>query len=141
MDFSRFSRSDLNGWLFRCQQFFKVDQTPVDMKVKLATINLEGRALQWHQNWTKFKKSDEVVTWESYVQKLEGHFGDHNGQDPMSELLSFKQTGKVSDYHDQFEALLGRVQLNETYVVSFFLSGLKNAIQQPVKRFMPKTLN
>ena len=69
MDFSRFSRSDLNGWLFRCQQFFEIDQTPVDMKVKLATINLEGRALQWHQNWAKFKKPDEVETWESYVQK------------------------------------------------------------------------
>ena len=59
----------------------------------------------------------------------------------MSELLSLKQTGKVCDYHDQFESLLGRVEISEDYAVSFFLNGLKNAIQQPVRMFMPRTLN
>ena len=72
---------------------------------------------------------------------MEGHFGDHTGQDPMAKLLSLRQTGKVFDYHDQFEALLGRVELSEEYAVSFSLNGLKSAIQQPVKMFMPKNLN
>ena len=43
VDFPCFSRNDLNGWLFRCQHFFEIDQTPEEMKVKLAAINLEGR--------------------------------------------------------------------------------------------------
>ena len=81
--------------------------------MKLATINLIGRALQWHQNWSKFKKTTRNVSWEEYVQELEKHFGDHIGQDPMVELLSLKQTGKVSNYHDQFETLLGKVDLTK----------------------------
>ena len=59
----------------------------------------------------------------------------------MAELLNLRQTGKVSDYHDQFEALLGRVDLSEDYAIIFFLNGLKSAIQQPVRMFMPKNLN
>ena len=59
----------------------------------------------------------------------------------MVELLNLRQTGKVSDYHDQFEALLGKVDLSEDYAVSFFLNGLKSAIQQPIKMFLPKNLN
>ena len=75
------------------------------------------------------------------MQALEERFGEHNGQDPMAELLALKQTGKVCDYHDQFEFLLGRVELSEEYAVSFSLNGLKSAIQQPVKMFMPKNIN
>ena len=72
---------------------------------------------------------------------MDDRFGDHQGLDSMSELLSLKQTGKVCDYHDQFESLLGRVEISEEYAISFFLNGLKSVIQQPVKMFMPKTLN
>ena len=46
IDFSRFNGDDLNGWLYRCHQFFDVDQTPLEAKLKLAAINLEGKALQ-----------------------------------------------------------------------------------------------
>ena len=59
----------------------------------------------------------------------------------MAELLSLRQTCKVFDYHNQFEALLGRVFLNEEYAICFFLNDLKSVIQQLVKMFMPKTLN
>ena len=55
VDFPRFNGEDLNGWIYRCQQFFDVDGTPPESKVKLAVINLEGRTLQWHQNWRKYK--------------------------------------------------------------------------------------
>ena len=50
IDFPRFNREDLNGWLYKCHQFFEVDETPLETRVKLAAINLEARAFQWHQN-------------------------------------------------------------------------------------------
>ena len=115
--------------MFKCHHFFEVDQTPEELKVKLESINLEGRALHWHQNWVKFKKRNKAVPWEVYVQAMKDRFGDHQGLDPMSELLSLKQTGKVCDYHDQFESLLGRVEISEEYAISFFLNGLKSVIQ------------
>ena len=61
VDFPRFNGDDLNGWIYRCQQFFDVDGTPMESRVKLAAINLEGRALQWHQNWIKYKGGSEAV--------------------------------------------------------------------------------
>ena len=61
MEFPRLFGQDLNGWLFRCHHFFEVDQTPEELKVKLAAINLEGKGLHWHQNWVKFKKGNEAV--------------------------------------------------------------------------------
>ena len=76
-----------------------------------------------------------------YVQALEEIFGDLNSRDPMAELLSLKQWGKVSNYHNEFEFLLGRIDLSKEYVVSFFLNGLKLVIQQEVGIFIPKTLN
>ena len=141
VDFPRFNGEDLNGWLYKCHQFFEVDDTPPEMKVKLATINLEGRALRWHQNWVKYKKGTTNVAWEDYVKALDDRFGDLSSGDPMAELLALKQSGTVSHFHDQFEFYLGRVELTEAYAVSFFLNGLKPVIQQQVRMFTPKTLN
>ena len=45
VDFSRFNGKDLHGWMYRCEQFFDIDGTPLVSRVKLAAINLEGRAL------------------------------------------------------------------------------------------------
>ena len=63
--------------------------------VKLASISIEGRALQWHQNWVKDKKGTVNVSWENYVQALEDRFGDHSKGDPMAELLNLKQSGTI----------------------------------------------
>ena len=48
IDFPQFDGSDLNDWLFRCCQFFEIDGTPTEMKMKWASINLEGHVLSWH---------------------------------------------------------------------------------------------
>ena len=45
VDFPHFNRDDLNGWLYRCQQFFEFDGTSPEAKVKLAAINMEERQL------------------------------------------------------------------------------------------------
>lgn len=44
---------DLKGWMYRCEQFFQIDGTGENAKVKLATVRLEGKALQWHQVYMK----------------------------------------------------------------------------------------
>ena len=62
VSFSRFNGKYLNGWLYRCHQFFKVDGTPPKAMVKLATISFEGKTLQWHQNWVKYKKDTANIS-------------------------------------------------------------------------------
>lgn len=35
------------GWLFCCEQLFKMDETPDNVRVKLAAIHMEGKALRF----------------------------------------------------------------------------------------------
>lgn len=44
--FPIFDGSQLRDWLYRCEQFFSLDNTPPELKVRLASIHLEGKALQ-----------------------------------------------------------------------------------------------
>ncbi|OIT32252.1 hypothetical protein A4A49_20668 [Nicotiana attenuata] len=46
---SRFDGTGLKDWLYKCEQFFDMDETLKGSKVKLASYKLEGRALQWHK--------------------------------------------------------------------------------------------
>ena len=61
-------------------------------------------------------------------------------QNPLTELLSLKQTGTVVEYHDQFVFLLANVELFKGYAISLFLNGLKNEIQPSVRLFKSKTI-
>lgn len=48
MEFPRFSRSDLVGWLMRCEEFFSLDNTLDDDKIRMASIHLDEKAWSWH---------------------------------------------------------------------------------------------
>lgn len=124
----------------RCDHFFIVDLTPKEAKVRLAIINFEGRAIQWYKNWSTYQEFPMATPWPLFLQALESRFGDHLLGDPMSELLSLKQTGTFIDYHDRFELLLGHVSIFETYAISHFINGLRPYVQKAVRVFMPQTL-
>ncbi|KAK4413346.1 hypothetical protein Salat_2747200 [Sesamum alatum] len=66
VEFLIFSEEDLRGWIYRCEQFFEVDETPFDAKVKLAAVHMEGKALQWHQVYMKSRLTREAPRWKEY---------------------------------------------------------------------------
>lgn len=37
----------------KCEQFFSLDNTPLESKVRSASIHLDGTALQWHLNYVR----------------------------------------------------------------------------------------
>ena len=51
IDFPHFDGEDVQGWVYSCEQFFEVDNTLKNIKVKIASIHLEGKALLWHQSF------------------------------------------------------------------------------------------
>jgi len=51
VDFPHFDGSKLKEWLYKCHQFFSIDETSEDTKVRLAAIHFDGIALQWHLNY------------------------------------------------------------------------------------------
>lgn len=45
VEFPRFSGDDVRGWMFRCEQFFAIDNTPDEQKVRLIFVHLFDKAL------------------------------------------------------------------------------------------------
>ena len=83
-----------------------MDETPPALKVKIAAVNLEGKALQWHQVYMKSRLTREAPSWEKYIRELSSRFGDFLYDDPMGELKELKQGSTVPEYQEQFEELL-----------------------------------
>ncbi|OMO68849.1 reverse transcriptase [Corchorus capsularis] len=52
------------GKMTKADDFFNLDQTPTDLKVKMASMNMEGEALVWQQNLVLYTDHGGDLTWE-----------------------------------------------------------------------------
>ncbi|GKF33803.1 reverse transcriptase, partial [Tanacetum coccineum] len=86
------------------------------------------------------KTHGELVTWELYETETYKRFGPCY-EDPMEEIKNLSQKGTVPEYQDKFEALISRVELNESQAISCFVGGLQQDIGLMVKMSRPKSLN
>jgi len=112
------------------------------LKVKIASIHLEGKALLWHQSYMKSCPLGQWPNWEKYREAILARFGKQPFDDPLSELMQLRQTGSVEHYQDEFDALVIRIEdLPVSHAISCFLSGLNSEIQNTVRMFKPKTLH
>ncbi|GKD67078.1 reverse transcriptase [Tanacetum coccineum] len=133
----KFSCEDVKGWVFKCEQFFLLEQTLDIDKVTLTSIYLYDKALLWH---TQFIRVHGVnVGWEVYKQAILARFGNVY-DDPMFELKNLKYETTAREYEDAFDSLLSRVEISEEHVVSLFIGELPTKIEMGVRMFKPKTL-
>ncbi|KAK5824597.1 hypothetical protein PVK06_019378 [Gossypium arboreum] len=80
-DCPRFDGGDFRGWWSKLEQFFKVED------------------LQEH---AKRNEGINQFTWDTYARGLRERFGFAMFLNPMTELVSLKQTGTVDAYHNYF---------------------------------------
>lgn len=83
IDFPKFGGEDVQGWSYKCEQFFEVDSTPDNMKVKIVAIHLNGKALLWHQSFVKNR--EEWPEWEQYKKAIIAKFGAGAFDDPLAD--------------------------------------------------------
>ncbi|KAI3730742.1 hypothetical protein L1987_61918 [Smallanthus sonchifolius] len=139
--FPKFSGTEVEGWVIRCNHFFTVDKTPEGAKVYYAVINLEGATLEWHQGYVDSQnRSMEEITWDEYSRSVIARFSERLSEDAMEELKNLNQTGSLSDYTKAFDSLLNRVKLIDEYAASLYVGGLKPEIRCLVKIFKPITM-
>ncbi|GJZ13822.1 hypothetical protein Tco_0549052 [Tanacetum coccineum] len=112
VEFPKFLGDDVKGWIFRCEQFFSIDEIPDNQKVRLISVHLFDTALLWHKQFIKLNGKN--VTWNVYKDVIIQRFGTEF-DDPM-------------------------VEISEENVVSFYLGGLPQEIEMGVRMFKPKTL-
>ncbi|XP_022026308.1 uncharacterized protein LOC110927012 [Helianthus annuus] len=139
--FPKFNGDDVEGWLYKCEHFFSIDETPERYKVRYAAVHLEGRALQWHQGFMKSTRKQICdVTWDEYTRNASTRFAATLIEDALGALKVLTQTGDLDEYCDKFDLLLNKVTLPDEYTISLFIEGLKPEIKCHVKMFKPKTL-
>jgi hypothetical protein len=90
--------------LYKCNQYFDLEEIPETDKLKLASYYLDGLALYWHQNYTRNLEGHEV-TWAEYVDALCCRFGGQ--KDPLEELTEHKQEGDLEGYIRCHHPILG----------------------------------
>ncbi|GKC72762.1 transposon ty3-I gag-pol polyprotein [Tanacetum coccineum] len=83
------SREDVKGWLFKCEQFFKVDNIAEESKANLVSIHLFDLALMWHRQFVKFMGDD--VAWDDYIDAFDRWLCRNNLDD--DQCISFLLAG------------------------------------------------
>ncbi|GJV37157.1 putative mitochondrial protein [Tanacetum coccineum] len=103
LEFPKFSGDGVKGWIFRCQQFFKVDES-----------------------WSEGSENEILKRFGACYE------------DPMEELKNLKHDGSVANYQDQFEVLLGKVELSDLDAICFVSWGMQEASKAALaKRSIP----
>uniref|UniRef100_A0A0D3CPV6 Retrotransposon gag domain-containing protein n=1 Tax=Brassica oleracea var. oleracea TaxID=109376 RepID=A0A0D3CPV6_BRAOL len=76
VDFPRFNGDNVKEWMFKVEEFFGIDNTPVELKVRLA-IHFDQTAAAWHQSLAQSEQDAYVIEdWEQYKILLKERFED-----------------------------------------------------------------
>ena len=140
VDFPRFDGEDVQGWIYKCEQSFELENTADTVKVKLASIQLSGKALAWHQSFMK-SRNRVWPSWKEHKEAITIRFGTQPFDDPLAELMKLRRHGSIEHYQESFDALLNRVELPMGHAMSYFLSGLCDEIENAVRMFRPQTIH
>ncbi|XP_038981135.1 uncharacterized protein K02A2.6-like [Phoenix dactylifera] len=139
LEFPRFDGADPASWLYRADQFFLHQQIPNTQKLLLASFHLEGKALQWFR-WVE--KAGAISNWEDFSKGLLTRFGPNQYEDPTGLLTKLRQSTSVEHYQTLFEELANRTEgLNESFMISCFVGGLREDIRLSVQMLRPRTLS
>ncbi|GKC89986.1 hypothetical protein Tco_1150635 [Tanacetum coccineum] len=68
-----FLGDDAKGWIFKCEQFFSIDEILENQKVKLIFVHLSDTALLWHRQFIRL--NGENVSWDVYKSGILQRFG------------------------------------------------------------------
>ncbi|CAL9221332.1 unnamed protein product [Arabidopsis halleri] len=141
LDFPRFGGDRVKDWLFKVEQFFSLDLTPDDFKVRMCSIHFDGPAAAWHQSLYDTDLGIRVMNdWVGYKRLLLERFAEVL-DDPIAELKNLRETNGIKEYHEKFEEIRLRLRLPEDYLVRAYLAGLRTDTQMHIRMFQPTTIS
>lgn len=84
VDFTSFDGGRVSEWLFKCDCFFELDETPVEMKVSIASVYLYGLAMEWHYAFVKNRTLHGPISWTEYSDAMMTRFGEVEMRRPIA---------------------------------------------------------
>lgn len=139
IDFPKFDGTSLRSWLYQCEQFFSLDNTVPEFRVRLASVHFRGDALEWHHNYIR-ERNHVYPLWSEYVVDVSSRFCELI-DDPLAELVGIRYTGDAQTYLTSFESALTKLSLSRAHSLSIFLANLSTQMQLHVRQFNPTTIH
>ncbi|PWA65591.1 hypothetical protein CTI12_AA334540 [Artemisia annua] len=113
LEFPSFDGEGFNDWIYKCNQFFEVDETP------------RGTG----------------VDWEKYLADLREFFIEGIISKPLIELKNLKFSSTIDEYNSEFNALRNQVVVPPDVLLDLYLGGLPNEFLHTIQLIDPKSLN
>ncbi|XP_010491426.2 PREDICTED: uncharacterized protein LOC104769009 [Camelina sativa] len=140
VDYPRFNGEWISEWILKVEDFFSLDFTPGDFKVKMAAIHFDGDAADWHQSLMHSPLGRNVLRdWQAYKLLLQERFEDVL-DDPIAELKQLQETNGIVEYLHRFELIRNRLSLSEEYLMRAYLAGLRLDTQMHIRMFQPQSV-
>ncbi|CAA0838264.1 Unknown protein [Striga hermonthica] len=138
MEVPKFDGTDPDGWIFRIEEFFDFLATPEELRLRIVSFHMEGKAAAWFQ----WMKSNNLLTdWKAFLVNLKHRFGSSVYEDPEGALSKLVQNTSVAEFQSAFEDLMNKVRgISESLLISFFVTGLKPDIRRELLLNRPSSL-
>ena len=85
MEFPKYEGRDPRGWILKAEKYFQNYQTPNDCKGDVASMYLEGDALDLFA-WINFERT--IYYWDELVKVMQENYGPAEFQNPNEHLCS-----------------------------------------------------
>ncbi|XP_075497715.1 uncharacterized protein LOC142534958 [Primulina tabacum] len=134
-----FEGEDPLGWLGRMEQYFEVHETPVECKLKLAYICMQGTTVHWFR-WMKVRIPN--MGWNRFAEELIKRYSGYDAN-PFELMASLSQGQQSIDaYIERFEMLVAQLgDVQEDQCLGYFLSGLREEIRRRMIVHDPRTVD
>ncbi|MCH92914.1 retrotransposon gag protein, partial [Trifolium medium] len=122
---------DPAGWISRAEIYFRVQETPPEIKVSLAQVCMEGSTIHF---FNSIVDEDLTLTWEGLKEALLERYGGIGEGDVYEQLTALRQKGTVEEYITEFEYLTAQIpRLPDKQFQGYFLHGLRGEIRGKVR--------
>ncbi|XP_062075982.1 uncharacterized protein LOC133780122 [Humulus lupulus] len=135
----RFDGANVDDWVYKINKFFDLHKVDDDMRLAMVAFHLEGTPSTWFQ-W--MEKGGAITDWSSFLRALQQRFGTSIYDDPLGRISKLTQSGRVSEYRAEFEALMPRITgVSDAMFLNFFIWGLKMDIRRELLLSKPVDLS
>ncbi|XP_060962287.1 uncharacterized protein LOC133032379 [Cannabis sativa] len=134
----RFDGQNVDDWIYKINKFFDLHRVDYGMRLAVVPFHLDGPPSSWFQ-W--MEKGGSIYDWDSFLRELQLRFGTSIYDDPLGRISKLTQTGKVSEYRQEFEMLMPRITgVADSMFLNFFIWGLKLEIRRELLMAPPANL-
>ncbi|GJZ68916.1 retrotransposon-related protein [Tanacetum coccineum] len=138
LDVLKFNGADPDAWIFAINEYFELLETTPEQRLRIIGFNLEGDDAEWYR-WMMRNKL--VTRWDGFLENVRNCFGSSKYEDPQGALSKLLYTDTVAQYQSEFKKLMNRVtDVSESLLISFYIFGLKPALQRELLVSKPTTL-